>query len=310
MSFPAARISSLTIHGGAVTSGTPKVLVGGMPASRIRDMHTCPMFTLAVPHVGGLVSWGALNVLTGGMQQARLTDVCICAGPPNMVAFGEMFVLVGTEGAFAGADGIALLNNLLAQAAAAARGEGPPYPYAHQDKDGAIVTEYSKNITIKGDSEYQAKVVNHLDIMDGTLAGHNKLNRINGSDNHVTIQPLKPGDDGNHTSYDDPDDTFGTPGDPGDGSDATVYYNPDSTQCGDGSEPWQNRPPDVGLFHEMGHAADAVSGERPTGRQDVGDQNVRNDEAKTVGVGTYGGAYTDSENDYRRERGQPPRPRV
>jgi uncharacterized Zn-binding protein involved in type VI secretion len=67
-----------------------------MPAARINDMHTCPMVTLLVPHVGGPIITGMWTVLTGGMPQARITDLAICGGGgPDMIIKASFTVLVG-----------------------------------------------------------------------------------------------------------------------------------------------------------------------------------------------------------------------
>ncbi len=66
----------------------------GQPAARISDMHTCPMVTGIVPHVGGPVISGSTNVLTGSLPQARVTDKCVCVGPPDMIVKGSATVLV------------------------------------------------------------------------------------------------------------------------------------------------------------------------------------------------------------------------
>jgi uncharacterized Zn-binding protein involved in type VI secretion len=66
----------------------------GMPAARITDMHTCPMVTVLVPHVGGPIVMGSFNVLTGMLPQARVTDPCICVGPPDVIVKGSATVLV------------------------------------------------------------------------------------------------------------------------------------------------------------------------------------------------------------------------
>ncbi|MEI6486831.1 MAG: PAAR domain-containing protein [Sphingomonadales bacterium] len=66
------------------------------PASRITDMHVCPMFTGPVPHVGGPIVLGCFTVLTGMLPQARATDMAVCVGPPDMIAKGSMTVLVGS----------------------------------------------------------------------------------------------------------------------------------------------------------------------------------------------------------------------
>jgi uncharacterized Zn-binding protein involved in type VI secretion len=67
----------------------------GQPAARITDMHTCPMVTGVVPHVGGPIVTGMPTVLTGSLPQARVTDTAICTGPPDMIVKGSATVLVG-----------------------------------------------------------------------------------------------------------------------------------------------------------------------------------------------------------------------
>ena len=64
------------------------------PASRLTDMHTCPMVTGTVPHVGGPVMGpGAPTVIIGGMPAARVSDMCTCAGPPDTIAVGSGTVI-------------------------------------------------------------------------------------------------------------------------------------------------------------------------------------------------------------------------
>lgn len=64
-------------------------------AARIGDMHTCPMVTGTVPHVGGpVLPPCAPTVITGGMPQARVSDKLVCIGPPDMVAKGSATVIV------------------------------------------------------------------------------------------------------------------------------------------------------------------------------------------------------------------------
>ena len=66
------------------------------PAARVSDMHVCPMFTGPVPHVGGpILPPGAVTVLIGGLPAARVTDMCVCVGPPDVIALGSMTVLIG-----------------------------------------------------------------------------------------------------------------------------------------------------------------------------------------------------------------------
>ena len=66
------------------------------PAARISDMHVCPMFTGPVPHVGGpILPPGCPTVLIGGLPAARVSDMCVCVGPPDVIAMGSTKVLIG-----------------------------------------------------------------------------------------------------------------------------------------------------------------------------------------------------------------------
>jgi uncharacterized Zn-binding protein involved in type VI secretion len=68
----------------------------GQPAARVTDMHTCPMVTGVVPHVGGpIIPPCQFNVLTCVMPQARVTDMAICVGPIDVIVKGSLTVLVG-----------------------------------------------------------------------------------------------------------------------------------------------------------------------------------------------------------------------
>jgi len=69
----------------------------GMPASRISDMHICPMVTPGtppIPHVGGpILPPGAVTVLMGGLPAARVGDMAVCVGPPDVIVLGSFTVL-------------------------------------------------------------------------------------------------------------------------------------------------------------------------------------------------------------------------
>lgn len=98
MSKPAARMGDMTAHGGTIVVGFPTVLIGGQPAARLGDMHTCPMVTPGtppVPHVGGPITLGSATVLIGGQPAARMGDMATCVGPPDTIAVGCPTVLIG-----------------------------------------------------------------------------------------------------------------------------------------------------------------------------------------------------------------------
>lgn len=57
-------------------------------------MHTCPMVTGVVPHVGGpIVAPGAPTVLIGSLPAARVSDQCVCVGPPDVILKGSATVI-------------------------------------------------------------------------------------------------------------------------------------------------------------------------------------------------------------------------
>jgi uncharacterized Zn-binding protein involved in type VI secretion len=88
MPAPAARMGDMTAHGGAIAMGFPQVLIGGQPAARLGDMHTCPMSTPGtppIPHVGGPITMGSPTVMIGGQPAARVGDMATCVGPPDTI---------------------------------------------------------------------------------------------------------------------------------------------------------------------------------------------------------------------------------
>jgi len=141
MGMPAATITSMTAHGGTVILGFPMVMINFMPASRITDMHVCPMVTVLVPHVGGPFILGSMTVLTGMMPQSRVTDELVCVGPPDVCVMGAETVLVGEAGAGgAGAAmaGIVAMGASVPTAAQAAAVQNQPT--AQLQQDGTIQT--------------------------------------------------------------------------------------------------------------------------------------------------------------------------
>jgi len=65
------------------------------PAARIGDLHTCPLVTGVVPHVGGPIAMGCPTVLIGFMPAARVGDMAVCVGPPDAIAMGSFTVFIG-----------------------------------------------------------------------------------------------------------------------------------------------------------------------------------------------------------------------
>ncbi len=66
-----------------------------LPAARVSDMHTCPMVTGVVPHVGGpILPPGAITTLIANLPAATATNMCTCVGPPDVIAKGSATVLI------------------------------------------------------------------------------------------------------------------------------------------------------------------------------------------------------------------------
>lgn len=66
------------------------------PAARTTDMHTCPMVTGVVPHVGGpILPPGHPTTLIGFLPAARVGDMVTCVGPPDVIVKGSPTVLIG-----------------------------------------------------------------------------------------------------------------------------------------------------------------------------------------------------------------------
>ena len=65
------------------------------PAARVTDMHTCPMVTVLVPHVGGpILPPGAPTVLIDFLPAATVTNMLTCVGPPDIIVKGSAGVFV------------------------------------------------------------------------------------------------------------------------------------------------------------------------------------------------------------------------
>lgn len=59
------------------------------PIATIGDMHTCPMVTGVVPHVGGpIIGPGCPGVTINGKPVALMGDMCTCSGPPDTIVTG------------------------------------------------------------------------------------------------------------------------------------------------------------------------------------------------------------------------------
>jgi len=72
--------------------GVPNVLIGGLPAAVLGDMHACAMPPLAGPHPPTPIAKGSATVLIGGRPAARMGDLTGCGAP---IIMGLPTVLIG-----------------------------------------------------------------------------------------------------------------------------------------------------------------------------------------------------------------------
>jgi uncharacterized Zn-binding protein involved in type VI secretion len=79
---PAARVTDPTGHPGMISGpGVPNVLIGGLPAAVVGDLHACAMPPLAGPHPPTPIVKGSATVLIGGRPAARMGDLTGCGAP-------------------------------------------------------------------------------------------------------------------------------------------------------------------------------------------------------------------------------------
>jgi uncharacterized Zn-binding protein involved in type VI secretion len=85
---PAARVTDATAHPGLISGpGVATVLIGGLPAAVLGDMHACSMPPLAGPHPPTPIVKGSATVLIGGRPAARVGDMSGCGAPIIMGMF-------------------------------------------------------------------------------------------------------------------------------------------------------------------------------------------------------------------------------
>ena len=88
----AVRVGDATNHGGVVVGpGVPTVMIGGMPAAVLGDIHACPLpppsHVTSTPFITG-----SATVMIGGLPALRTTDSCGCGA---MAVVGCPTVMIG-----------------------------------------------------------------------------------------------------------------------------------------------------------------------------------------------------------------------
>lgn len=89
----AARVGDPTAHPGTVTGpGVANVLIAGMPAAVVGDLHACSMPPTAGPHPPSPFPTGSTTVLIGARPALRMGDMAGCGAP---IVAGAPTVLIG-----------------------------------------------------------------------------------------------------------------------------------------------------------------------------------------------------------------------
>ena len=88
----AARVGDQTGHPGVITGpGVATVLIGGMPAAVVGDLHTCSFPPPAV-HPPSPFAMGSVTVMIGGRPALRVGDMAGCGAP---IVIGAPTVNIG-----------------------------------------------------------------------------------------------------------------------------------------------------------------------------------------------------------------------
>ncbi|MFT5819274.1 MAG: putative Zn-binding protein involved in type VI secretion [Crocinitomix sp.] len=85
------KVGDITNHGGIITGpGVPTVLLEGIPAAVVLDMHAC---VLPPPHApASPFPIGSMTVLIGGKPALRVGDTCLCGAS---AIIGAPTILIG-----------------------------------------------------------------------------------------------------------------------------------------------------------------------------------------------------------------------
>lgn len=286
-----------------------KVLIGNLPAARITDKAIC---------VGPIdcISAGSMTVIIQGMPSARIADSSVHGG---VIVAGFPTVLIGDSG---GATATQIGNFDVVP-------DGTPDPLKpnqirESDLKKALavfnkIKDGKSCIKLGGDAEFQAATLANIAYLMSRPNGRALVMGLDATGKETKILESKTGKNGMELLISDEPKSWPKGGGPGgvgtgEGAPSTIYFNPDKTKLSS-NEDWSERPPAIGLGHELIHAEDVATGttdhRKNTAYTDLdGTPRVAShaDELQAVGLGGYENDGV-TENSLREEHGEPPRTR-
>ena len=141
---------------------------------------------------------------------------------------------------------------------------------------------------IKGDEDFKQKTQEALDTIKSKPKGNELVSKLEDSDKKHVIT----GTDDHNKIRPDADYEYG------EGSGSTIYFDPDKKEGGMNEEGSRERPPFIGLAHELGHA-EAI---------DEGTQSFDRGSKKSGTTPPSEKNSMERENQIREEHGLPLRP--
>ena len=262
------------------------------PAARITDLHTCPMVTGIVPHVGGPITPPcSINVIIGGLNAARLADMAVCVGPLDVIAKAASTVLINGLPA-------ARLTDLTIHGGVITA----PGDLTVMIADPAF--SLPANFAINGPPDFQNKTIRDLYVLSTLPSGRALIAQLAASGQPVTFIPCP-----------DPANSFCTPesgikarlGLP---TGSVIQYNPGiALTVYDRSGAPIAEPAQIVLGHEMCHALANSNGTHQYGADPTppaSEPKIPEEEAQAIGTGSHTGG-SPSENSLRSDLGLPAR---
>jgi hypothetical protein len=215
----------------------------------------------------------------GGPGADRLTAR---TGPAQLFGGPGDDVLDGTAGTMAGGPGADTFSGGAATRVFLQAGERVDGPvrltYVSPTRDAAGLTP-GAGLRILGDDAFRRRVGADVNALLSLPEGRLLLAGLDDAHRAVTVSESA---EANSTRVDRPGKAYlRAGGSHGSGSSSRVSYDPYVAQLGDGLQPWQNRPPVIGLVHELIHALNASTGTLQKGLDDDG---VLKLESQAVGL--------------------------